>query len=95
MAVIRKGGHGAHFFHGTSHYLGLEAHDPGPYDRPLEPGVVITVEPGVYIAREALGVRIEDDVLVTEAGCRLLTQAPRTRREIERHMAGRRRRFVV
>lgn len=95
MAVIRKGGHEAHFFHGTSHYLGLEAHDPGPYDRPLEPGVVITVEPGVYIAREALGVRIEDDVLVTEAGCRLLTQAPRTRREIERRMAGRRRRLVV
>lgn len=95
MAVIRKGGHEAHFFHGTSHYLGLEAHDPGPYDRPLEPGVVITVEPGVYIAREGLGVRIEDDVLVTERGSRLLTRAPRTRREIERRMAVRRRRLIV
>ncbi len=93
--VIRKAGHEAHFFHGTSHYLGLEAHDAGSYDRPLEPGVVITVEPGVYIAPENLGVRIEDDVVVTSSGARLLTSAPRTRRDIERRLAARRRHWLV
>ncbi|MEW6759166.1 MAG: M24 family metallopeptidase, partial [Acidobacteriota bacterium] len=95
LEVIRKAGHEAHFFHGTSHYLGLEAHDAGSYDRPLEPGVVITVEPGVYIAPENLGVRIEDDVAVTSSGARLLTSAPRTRRDIERRLAARRRRWIV
>ncbi|MEW5763888.1 MAG: aminopeptidase P N-terminal domain-containing protein [Acidobacteriota bacterium] len=95
LEIIRKAGHEAHFFHGTSHYLGLEAHDTGSYDLPLEPGVVLTVEPGVYIAGESLGVRIEDDVVVTPSGARLLTSAPRTRRDIERRLAARRRRWIV
>lgn len=59
--------------HGTSHFLGLDTHDVGFYDKPLEPGMVITVEPGIYIPEENIGVRIEDDVLLTEAGYRLLT----------------------
>ena len=59
--------------HSTSHFLGLNVHDVGDYDRPLEPGVVLTVEPGIYIPREGLGVRIEDDVLVTPKGIKILT----------------------
>jgi len=62
------------FPHATSHFLGLDAHDAGDYERPLEPGVVITVEPGIYIRAEGLGVRIEDDVLITEDGCEVLSK---------------------
>lgn len=58
-----------HYFpHATSHFLGLDAHDGGDYDHPLEPGVVMTVEPGIYIPEESLGIRIEDDVLITTDG---------------------------
>ena len=53
------------FPHRTSHFLGLNAHDAGDYDRPLEAGVVMTVEPGIYIPAEGIGVRIEDDVIIT------------------------------
>lgn len=59
--------------HATSHFLGLNVHDVGDYDRPLEPGVVLTVEPGIYIRREGIGVRIEDDVLITRSGSKVLT----------------------
>ncbi|HEX7963541.1 MAG TPA: aminopeptidase P N-terminal domain-containing protein [Candidatus Saccharimonadales bacterium] len=62
------------FPHATSHFLGLDAHDAGDYDEPLKPGVVITVEPGIYIRDEAIGVRIEDDVLITETGCDVLSK---------------------
>jgi Xaa-Pro aminopeptidase len=57
-----------YFPHSTSHFLGLDTHDSGDYDHPLEPGVVITVEPGIYIPEESLGVRIEDDILITAEG---------------------------
>lgn len=59
--------------HAVSHFLGLNTHDVGPYDRPLEPGMVLTVEPGIYIAEESIGVRIEDDVLITASGNQVLT----------------------
>jgi len=61
--------------HATSHFLGLNTHDVGMYDAPLEPGVVVTVEPGIYLAGEGIGVRIEDDVLITAEGCRVLSDA--------------------
>ncbi len=57
-----------YFPHRTSHFLGLDTHDAGDYEHPLEPGVVITVEPGIYIPEEEIGVRIEDDILITPDG---------------------------
>jgi Xaa-Pro aminopeptidase len=67
-------GHGMYKLHrhGVSHYVGLEVHDAGEY-RPLEPGVVLTVEPGVYDPQAGIGVRIEDVVLVTATGCEVLS----------------------
>lgn len=56
------------FPHATSHMLGLDVHDSSDYDRPFEPNMVLTVEPGIYIPQEGIGVRIEDDVLITEDG---------------------------
>jgi len=63
------------FPHRTAHFLGLNAHDIGSYDIPLEPGMVLAVEPGIYIRSEAIGIRLEDDVLITEDGNRLLSAA--------------------
>ncbi len=63
-----------YFPHATSHFLGLDTHDVGDYQRPLEPGMVITVEPGIYIREEEIGVRLEDDILITEVGSENLTQ---------------------
>jgi Xaa-Pro aminopeptidase len=62
-----------YFPHATSHFLGIDVHDTGDYERPLEPGIVLTVEPGIYMPEEGIGVRIEDDVLITEAGFRVLS----------------------
>jgi Xaa-Pro aminopeptidase len=70
--IIDDAGFGDSFIHGTSHHLGLETHDVGDVHRPLEPGAVITVEPGIYLTEEQIGIRIEDDVLVTGDGPRVL-----------------------
>jgi len=65
--------------HATSHFMGLNVHDVGDYQQPLTPGMVLTVEPGIYIPEEGIGVRIEDDVLVTENGIEVLSERlPRT-----------------
>jgi len=58
----------------TSHFLGLDAHDTGEYDQPLKPGMVLTVEPAMYIPQEGIGVRVEDDILITEDGIRVLSE---------------------
>ncbi|MBR0385920.1 MAG: aminopeptidase P N-terminal domain-containing protein, partial [Erysipelotrichaceae bacterium] len=58
-----------YYFHGVSHHLGLETHDVSIYDAPLQAGNVITDEPGLYLADEGIGIRIEDDLLSTEDGC--------------------------
>jgi Xaa-Pro aminopeptidase len=79
---------GRYYIHGLSHHVGLNVHDPSGPSRPLEPGMVITIEPGIYIPEENLGVRIEDDVLITPTGNKLLTaRLPRTPDEIEKIMA--------
>ena len=62
------------YIHNVSHFLGLDTHDVGDRKRPLVPGNVITVEPGLYFVNEGVGVRIEDDVLVTETGSRCLSR---------------------
>jgi Xaa-Pro aminopeptidase len=59
--------------HGTSHFMGLNVHDVGDYRLPLEPGMVLTVEPGIYIKKEGIGIRIEDDVLITNKGAKVLS----------------------
>ena len=59
--------------HGTSHFIGLEVHDAGDYKRPLEPGMVVSCEPGIYIPKEGIGIRIEDDVLITKTGNKVLS----------------------
>ena len=79
---------GQYFIHGLGHHIGLDVHDPGEYCMPLQPGMVVTIEPGIYIPEENLGVRIEDDVLITESGYKLLTERlPRQPGEIEKIMA--------
>ncbi len=83
MGHIRSKGYEKYFIHGTSHHIGLEVHDVGETNRPLEPNMVITVEPGIYIPEEQLGIRIEDDVLVTSNGHRILSTIGREVSEVE------------
>lgn len=61
--------------HATSHFLGLDTHDLGNYSDPLRPGMVLTVEPGIYVPEEKIGVRLEDDVLITKSGTKVLSGA--------------------
>ena len=86
--ALREQRYAPFYMHKTSHWLGLDVHDCGDYvldgkPRPLEPGMVLTVEPGLYVGAEAevdaawrgIGIRIEDDVLVTKDGHEVLTSA--------------------
>lgn len=68
-AEVRK-----YYPHATSHFLGLDVHDIGDYEQPLEPGMVLTVEPGIYIPEENIGVRIEDNIVITARGNRVLSK---------------------
>ena len=79
-----------YFIHGLSHWLGMDVHDVGPFNVPLRAGMVFTIEPGIYLPEERLGVRIEDDILVTETGGEVLSRgAPRTAADVEKAMAAR------
>ena len=76
-----------YYYHSVSHFLGLDTHDVGARTLPLAKGMVLTVEPGLYISEEGIGIRIEDDVLVTETGCEVLSKdIIRTVEEIEAYM---------
>jgi Xaa-Pro aminopeptidase len=76
-----------YYCHSVSHHLGLDDHDVGEYDIELKPGMVITVEPGLYIEEEGIGIRIEDDILVTEDGfINLSKDIIKTCDEIEKFM---------
>ena len=100
--LIKKGAHRAFYMHRVGHWLGIDVHDVGDYRvadewRLLEPGMVMTVEPGIYVGPQqrkvakkwrGIGIRIEDNVVVTEDGCEVITAAvPKTVREIEDLMA--------
>ncbi|WP_036567249.1 Xaa-Pro aminopeptidase [Oceanospirillum beijerinckii] len=100
---IESEGYRQFYMHGTGHWLGLDVHDAGRYkidgqSRPLEPGMVTTIEPGLYIAPDddsvdarwrGIGIRIEDNVVVTETGHHVLTDGvPKTISDIEQLMAG-------
>ena len=101
--LMRDGAYKHFYMHRTGHWLGMDVHDVGDYKlddqwRLLEPGMVLTVEPGLYIPAGStgvakkwwnIGIRIEDDVLVTRDGCEVLSRdAPKTVAEIEALMAG-------
>ncbi|MCF2493590.1 aminopeptidase P family protein [Dyadobacter chenhuakuii] len=76
-----------YFPHGTSHFLGLDIHDVGDKYRRFEPGMVFTCEPGIYIREEGLGIRLENDILITEDGNRdLMAHIPIEAEEIEEMM---------
>lgn len=76
-----------YFMHGTSHHIGLDVHDVGNIYRKMEPGMVFTVEPGIYIREESLGIRLENDVVITENGLNdLMANIPIEAEEIEELM---------
>ena len=103
--LIETEAYKAFYMHRAGHWLGMDVHDVGDYKvhgewRVLEPGMVMTVEPGIYVAADnsavarkwrGIGIRIEDDVAVTRRGCEVLTEGvPKTVRDIEKLMAGKR-----
>ncbi len=101
-ALVREEAHKKFFMHSTSHWLGMDVHDVGLYyidgePRALEPGMVLTVEPGIYIPEDAdvdekyrgIGIRIEDDILITATGNENMTEgAPRERGDVEACVQG-------
>ena len=81
---------GTFFIHGIGHFLGLEAHDVGGETPPLAPGMLVTIEPGVYLPGEGAGIRVEDDYLITEGGAENLSATlPRDADGIEAMLAQR------
>lgn len=72
--ITKKEDIGQIYFHGVSHHIGLDTHDPGDRDIPLEEGNVISDEPGLYMKDKGFGIRIEDDLLITKNGCEVLTK---------------------
>jgi len=77
-----------YYMHGTSHFLGLDVHDVGTKDTILEPGMVLTCEPAIYISDEGIGIRLENNLLITEEGnIDLMAGIPIEVEEIETLMA--------
>jgi Xaa-Pro aminopeptidase len=73
-----------YLYHGISHHLGIDVHDVGTRTEPLQPGMVLTVEPGIYIEQEQMGIRIENNVVITDEGnTDLMSKIPITIEEIE------------
>ena len=73
-----------YFMHGTSHFLGLDVHDVGDFNKAIEVGMVFTCEPGIYIREEKLGIRLEDDILISDNGAlNLMGNIPVEVEEIE------------
>ncbi len=79
-----------YFMHGTSHHIGLDTHDYGALKTPMQPNMVFTVEPGIYIPEEGFGIRLEDDVVIQESGApvNLMESIPIEAEEIESLMQG-------
>ena len=74
IKIIEKDNVRQYFPHLVSHYLGIDVHDVGDYEKPLEANMIVTCEPGIYIPEESIGVRIEDDILITADGCENLSK---------------------
>lgn len=74
LEFLTKAGYGKYFTHSVGHYLGLDVHDVGSYAEPLQEGDVITIEPGIYIPEEKMGIRIEDNYWITKDGAICLSQ---------------------
>ncbi len=84
VGFFKQKGYDRYFLHGIGHFLGLDVHDVGDNKKPLSPGDIFTIEPGLYISEEKLGIRIEDNYLMTEQGVECLSnQLPKGITEIE------------
>ncbi|HZW61954.1 MAG TPA: aminopeptidase P N-terminal domain-containing protein [Candidatus Babeliales bacterium] len=81
---LKERGYEQYFLHGIGHFLGLDVHDVGDYGKPLQEGDIITIEPGIYIAQERIGIRIEDDYWIVKDGVINLSEAlPKKAEDIE------------
>ena len=85
---IEDHGYGEYCIHGIGHFLGLDVHDVGDYSQPLQVGDVITIEPGIYIPHESIGIRIEDDYWIVSDGALCLSEnLPKESKDIEKALA--------
>ena len=87
VSFLKERGYEQYFIHGIGHYLGIDVHDVGTYETPLQEGDVITIEPGLYLPEEKIGIRIEDNYWIVKNGAICLSEElPKSLEEIERIM---------